>query len=320
MWDQCSCRTNAVCIAYIVVVYKPHIKVLEEAVSVCCSAGALCILVLNGRGESRAGRITQRCRIVSLKTNMGLAFGLNVGAKEAQRLGSKYVVFFDQDSIPTKSCLSELQIAFEDAEKAGDAPAGVGPLLGQSRSDGGSASNTRPAKIFGQHDQTQAQQPYRVSALLGSGLFTSLARFHEVGPFEEGLFIDNVDLEWSFRAQRKGFHCFVAPRARIKHAIGDVPIHKSLLQNPLGIIEHCPARQYYMIRNRIHMYNRSYVPLGWKTQDLPRALFKSAYFSTLVQPRWENAKAMALGLWDGLTGVYGPIDARHRKSSVPADQ
>lgn len=68
------------------------------------------------------------------------------------------------------------------------------------------------------------------------------------------------------------------------------------------------------------MYKRSYVPLGWKTQDVLRAIFKSAYFSTLVKPRWQNAKAMALALWDGFSGVYGPIDARHRKSSVSTNQ
>ncbi len=304
------------CITYIVVVYKPDIKVLEKAVLVCSSADALCILVLNGSSQSLDKHITQHCRIVSLQTNMGLAYGLNVGAKEAERIGSKYVVFFDQDTIPTESCMSELQSAFEDAEKNGDAPAAMGPLLGQSRSDGGSARNNRPAGIFGQDNQTRAQQPYRVSALIGSGLFTSLARFNEVGPFEEGLFIDNVDLEWSFRAQAKGFHCFVAPRARIKHAIGESPSHKSLLQNPLSLIEHGPSRQYYMMRNRIHMYKRSYVPLGWKTQDVPRAIFKSAYFSTLIKPRWQNAKAVALGLWDGLTGVYGPIDGRYRRSAA----
>lgn len=308
------------CIASVIVAYKPDIKLLDKAIYASSSTGSLCILVLNGSIQSLNGSITQRCQTVSLQTNEGLAFGLNVGAKEAERLGSKYVVFFDQDTIPTDSCLSELQIAFEDAEKAGDAPAGVGPVFGSSRSDGGSANNNRPAGIFRQDAQMRAQQPYRVSALIGSGLFTSLDRFNEVGPFEEGLFIDNVDLEWSFRARRKGFQCFVAPRARIDHAIGEAPSHKSLLQNPLGLIEHGPSRQYYMMRNRIHMYKRSYVPLSWKTQDVPRALFKSAYFSTLVKPRWQNAKAIALGLWDGLTGVYGPIDARHRKSSVSTDQ
>ena len=293
---------------------------LDEAIDACCTAGARCIVVLNGINQALGKTISQRCQIKVLNTNVGLAGGLNVGIKEAEAIGSKYVALFDQDSIPGESCLDALQSAFEAAEKAGGAPAAVGPILERGRSDGTGANSHRPAAIFGQSGQSNAQQACQVSALIGSGLFTSLARFNEVGPFEEGLFIDSVDLEWSFRAQRKGFHCFLAPQARIKHAIGDTPMHRSPLQNPLGLIEHGPSRQYYMMRNRIHMYKRLYVPLSWKTQDVPRALYKSAYFSTLVKPRWQNAKAIALGLWDGLTGVYGPIDARHRKSCVSTDQ
>ncbi len=281
-----------------------------------CSTASKCILVFNGNTQSLGSNICQRCHIKGLDQNVGLAAGLNAGVKEAEKISSKYVAFFDQDSIPTERCLSELQSAFEDVEKSGGAPAAVGPVLGKSRSDGRRAGNNRLAGVFGQGDETRAHHPYRVSALIGSGLFTSLARFNEVGPFEQGLFIDNVDLEWSFRAQSKGFSCFVAPRARIEHAIGEAPSQKSLLQNPLGLIEHGPSRQYYMMRNRIHMYNRSYVPLGWKTQDVPRAIFKSSYFSTLVKPRWQNAKAIAMGLWDGLTGVYGPIDGRYRRSGA----
>jgi rhamnosyltransferase len=306
-----------VCIASIIVVYNPNIKVLEEAVSVCSSAGALCIVVLNGGSQTLNENVIQRCRILNLGTNTGLAFGLNAGAKEAELVGSKYVLFLDQDSIPCASCLSELRSAFENVEKGGGSPAAVGPLLDTGRSDGRSASKHQPAGIFGQHLRAEAQKPYQVSALVGSGLFTSLARFNEVGPFEERLFIDNVDLEWSFRAQSKKFHCFVAPQARMKHAIGEVPSHKSLLQNPLSLIEHGPRRQYYMMRNRILMYKRPYVSLSWKVQDLPRALFKSAYFSTLVRPRWQNAKAMAMGLWDGLRGVYGPADSRRTMTSPP---
>jgi rhamnosyltransferase len=305
-------------IAVVVVTYAADAQNLRRLLLSCSTQGSI-IIVNNHIFPLKTKTTPPTILVVEAGKNLGLASGLNIGAKTASQRGFKYVVFFDQDSVPEDSCLKELRCAFEDAEKAGDAPAAVGPLLGKGRSDGACASNHRPAGVFGQDDPTRAQQPYHVSALVGSGLFTSLARFNEIGPFEEGLFIDNVDLEWSFRAQGKGFHCFVAPRAGIKHAIGEVPSQGSLLQNPFSLIEHGPSRQYYMMRNRIHMYKRPYVPLSWKVHDLPRVVFKSAYFSTLVRPRWQNAQAIARGLWDGLTNVYGPIDGRYRRSTLPTN-
>ena len=69
---------------------------------------------------------------------------------------------------------------------------------------------------------------------------------------------------------------------------------------------HAPVRQYYMMRNRILLYRRDYIPKGWIVQDLFRVLVKFVLFSLVFAPRGRNIAMMLRGLWHGLRGIVGP--------------
>jgi hypothetical protein len=79
-------------------------------------------------------------------------------------------------------------------------------------------------------------------------------------------------------------------------------IRFKLFHRNLTIYLHASSRQYYMMRNRIALYRRSYIPLAWKTQDMPRALLKFFMFSLILGPRWKNLQSMLLGAVDGWRG------------------
>ena len=69
-----------------------------------------------------------------------------------------------------------------------------------------------------------------------------------------------------------------------------------------NILVHGPLRQYHIMRNRIRLYWRGYVPLLWKVADVPRLIFKLVYFPLMVAPRLENLRMMLKGVRDGIAG------------------
>jgi rhamnosyltransferase len=144
--------------------------------------------------------------------------------------------------------------------------------------------------------------------LISSGLLTSIARFQAVGAWEDALFVDNVDMEWSFRARSRGFHCFGVSTAQLSHSLGEHVFRLKIFRWHLSIYTHPPPRQYYINRNRIALYRRPYVPLTWKVQDVPRGFLKSALICLIFPPRLENLESTFHGILDGLRGRLG---ARH---------
>ena len=109
---------------------------------------------------------------------------------------------------------------------------------------------------------------------------------------KEDYFIDNVDLEWCFRAKSLGFDIVGTDDAVLYHAIGERS------ENPLvrtGLMaQHNPSRTYYSSRNRTHLYRRSYSPLGWKLRDCIRFLIKASWLVVCSQDRrlyWQSIRA-----------------------------
>ena len=91
--------------------------------------------------------------------------------------------------------------------------------------------------------------------------------------------------------------------AVMEHAVGD---HVTKLGRRV-IYRHSPLRQYYMMRNRIVLYQRSYSPLGWVVQDFIRLLFKLTVFSLFFSPRRQNIKMMIKGVKDGIKNKLGKL-------------
>jgi rhamnosyltransferase len=156
--------------------------------------------------------------------------------------------------------------------------------------------------------------PYiRTDFVVSSGMLAPLAVYEEVGLPEEGLFIDNIDLEWCFRARAHGYTFFGVCAAELQHQLGDATAFLPGLKQLGPIHLHSPLRQYYIARNRVALYFRSYCPLAWKFHDIFRLAFKFFYFSLLVPPRSQNLALMLAGIRDGMlrrSGPYRPSDWR----------
>jgi rhamnosyltransferase len=149
-------------------------------------------------------------------------------------------------------------------------------------------------------------EPYvRCDFLIGSGALIPLAVIDDVGPLDADLFIDNVDMEWSFRARAGGYELYGVCAATMGHRLGDA--RRSVLLGLLQVITHSPDRLYYIMRNRVLLYRMRSTPRAWIAQDILRVPIKFLLFAVLIGPRRRNVPMMVSGLADGLRGRRGPL-------------
>jgi rhamnosyltransferase len=140
--------------------------------------------------------------------------------------------------------------------------------------------------------------------LISSGSLVPMEAFTTVGEFDEGLFIDSVDLEWCCRARDKGLMLYGVCAARLDHRLGDR--RQSVLN--MELVVHSPERVYYMTRNRFLLYRRSYMPLKWKLKDLLRWMAKFSATMMLIAPRAQYARMTLRAIRDAIGGRAGKLE------------
>lgn len=245
-------------------------------------------------------------KVVILKQpgNIGLAAAFNRGIVWARERGFSHVLLLDQDSEPAQGMVDTLLLAFTSSF-AGRKIAAVGPRFHDAREDRYAPFVRIGFPINCKIYDSGKEGLVACDFLISSGSLISLAALVDIGPMDESLFIDNVDLEWSFRALAKGYTLIGVCTTTMHHRLG-----RSRLQLPFGlgrIMVHDPIRLYYIMRNRLLLYRLPHTPAVWTAQDVPRVAVKFLLFSLLIPPRMNNIRFMLTGLRDGLLGRSGPL-------------
>jgi rhamnosyltransferase len=294
----------------VIVTYHPDLQVLGRSLLALVPQTHQIVVVDNGSAcelLSALGVIRQHSDItlIANAANTGIAAAQNQGVAYARARGCSHVIFFDQDSVPSPGLVSGLLDAAASAPgRSVDEDVVVGPCISDDR-----LGVRMPFVRFGMlgvkryrcAEGSQAVVP--ADFLIASGVLIPLRVFDKVGLMDESLFIDNVDLEWCFRARSRGVRLFGVCGVRMAHSLGD----RAFRVGDHVIHYHGPVRQYYMMRNRVLLYRREYTPKGWIVQDLIRVLVKFALFSLVFAPRGRNIAMMLRGIWHGLRGVTGPF-------------
>ena len=237
--------------------------------------------------------------------NLGLAAAQNIGIEWARANGYRYVLLLDQDSEPGEGMVASLLQALQTLV-ATNRMAAVGPRFHDVREDRDAPFVRVGFPLNRKLWCATDTQHIACDFLISSGALIPLAVLDQVGPMDAGLFIDNVDLEWGFRARAQGYALYGVCAATMHHRLGDA--RRAL---PLGgqVVVHGSLRLYYMMRNRVLLYRMPHTPPVWIAQDLPRVLAKLLLFGVLIGPRPRNLRCMLRGLWDGLRGRRGACPA-----------
>src|SRR5665213_1179891 len=183
--------SNSVCA--VVVTFHPESDVLESLSKVRQQVQAL-VVVDNGSPETsinllRAASHQTGFELIENGENLGIGAALNIGIRWAEVNGFEWVILFDQDSAVMEGFMDAMLRGFENISKR-DRLAILVPRYVDKRS--GIPLPQDRAKSGG------------LQTAMTSGSLMRVSLFHEHGLFEEELFIDSVDSEYSLRLRSSG--------------------------------------------------------------------------------------------------------------------
>ena len=301
-------------IAAIVVAFGPdalQINSLIRVLAMECKA----VYVMDNGGGFDAIRVPPEIdaaiHIVDMGGNKGIGAALNHGFHLAAAAGFAYVTTFDQDSEPNVGQIPALISAIEELESTGRNVAAVGPCIVDLR------AATRFEHPFMRRTIgwptatrcTAGSEYIETDFLITSGSVISMAAYVGVGQYDPDLFVDYTDVEWCFRALRRGYRLFGICSVTMPHELST-----GLSATALGltVLGYGPIRRYYYARNAVLLCRRSHVAIGWKARLLIGVIGRVLLLPVAIKfsTGWTNHWLMLTrGLIDGIRGISGAYPA-----------
>jgi len=284
----------------VVVFYHPDRRSVDRA-NRLCEFGP-CVVVDNSERFVSANELglDPRVMYISNGANLGVGTGFNRGVARLIEQGCSFAILFDQDSEPDVALLRGLPAVLARELSENERIALVGPAYEDARL-GGVVPFVRFGYFKLKRIVPHGERPVPVDFLISSGSCLNLKLWSAIGPMDEGLFIDFVDLEWCVRAHAKGYAMLGVPTLRLAHALGGEPVRVFGRKYP----GHSALRHYYMFRNAVTLFKRGYVPLTWKSTELVKLPFRLVIYGVFMAPRREHLRMSLIGIWHGLVGRSG---------------
>lgn len=207
--------------------------------------------------------------------NEGIAKRLNAAATMAINEGYDWLLMMDQDSAFSADMIENYLKCFKNYLSKNDIA-----LFGINYEQHIHFDNTSCEAVFSEE-------------LITSGTLLNLSLFTEIGLFDENLFIDAVDNEYTIRTLLAGYKIIQFPNIQLNHQIGTLLKRASI--KTLFLVKkdkkvHSPLRCYYIYRNNLylqHKYKNTRVALLKKldviaSSEIMRALYYGRNLGQLI--------------------------------------
>lgn len=226
--------------------------------------------------------------ITYLNKNHGIGYALNIGVRKGGELGFNWILTMDQDSRVSDTMVEEFCKVINLNCKL--------------------SCLTPTISIFENESSfnTTMNKENIVKYAITSGNLIRLDVFETVGLYNEELFIDCVDFDFSLRLRDAGFTINLVPQAKLFHQLGDVHDVPKIFS--WFYTSHSVLRRYYMYRNWGFMIERY-------SFKFPLFVLKSSIIHILLllvipfydkKPK-ESFKFIYYGLRDYFKNQYGPL-------------
>ena len=238
-------------------------------------------------------------KIICNSRNGGVSGGINQIIEYAREMKADFVTAYDQDTQISANLVNVLAADLQKLIESGEPVAALGPLVIDDFTN-----NTLPFVHFRfpfnarYRGGARAKEGQLVEChfLISSGCLMSMKAIDEIGAMNEALFIDNVDLDWCFRALNKRYKVYGDFAGVIRHRIGEnctqIPFTNSVIRH------HDSDRNYYMTRNRFWLYRQAYVKGSWIFHDVCRFGSKLLYLLVFKNGRISLLKSSVRGIFD----------------------
>lgn len=293
-------------VATVTVTYNPDLTLLDTQLRQL-PADALRVVVDNASAPALREALRALCDahgvvFIGNADNLGLATGLNIGARKALELAPDlvYLLLLDQDTEPGPSGVETLVNAYETLLEQGHPPGCAGPRMVDAHTglQHGFHCMTRWRWLRRFPPATQTA-PVRLANLNGSGTLIPVHIYRQLGGLDDALFIDHVDTEWSFRVLAAGYALYGIPNVAFVHRMGEASVRFWLFGWRVWP-SRSPRRHYFLFRNAVILMRRGYVPSVWKAWAVIKLLVTFAVHALSDPQRKAQVQAMLRGLRDGL--------------------
>jgi rhamnosyltransferase len=225
-------------IAGVVILYHPDVpKVVENIMTYANQLNKFYVFDNSSSSSFNVSEDLSQLNIpiefITTGTNEGISKRLNEAAYKAIQEGYDFLLTMDQDSSFDNGVFDQYLKLVDVFSKENVAQFGVN-------------CDTKHIPI--------SEIPFNAKSLITSGTILNLAIFKKIGNFDEKLFIDFVDVEYSLRASYMGYQNIIFPNIIMKHAIGYLKLGRSFknFKKTLRIL-HSPIRVYYIVRNGMYL-------------------------------------------------------------------
>lgn len=282
----------------VTVTYNPDLNVLKNQITSLLGQVDKIIVIDNfstNLSELKVLLKTFDVEFLELSINTGLSHAQNMGIKLAQKQKVTHLLLLDQDSILESDFVKNMYDVYQEFK--------VG-ILGPVFFDPTTRYQYKATNYSGPFIRQDAVgEVTDATYVIASGSFFSIDVFDKVGPMNEDLFVDYIDVDWSLRAKKMGYKVAMTNRASMSHTIGDSRV--SILGRHISV--HTPFRRYFLVRNSFFMLRQSYVPLGYKVREITFNILRIVISLVTAEDKKSVFKMAFKGVVDGVKGNFGPL-------------
>lgn len=286
-------------VAAVCVLYNPDIDLIKKNLdSIICQVKELWFI---DNSETQGGIKNHICdkyeriHYCWLGENKGIAYALNEGCKLAQKIGYKWVLTLDQDSMLPSSCIEQYIKTITDYS---DEKIGIVTCDIKCCEDD-------------MHLSPQSRIIEHVDLCWTSGALTNLNAFMEVGGFNNELFIDAVDYAFCLALRDAGYSILKNNLITLQHQLGCTKSYKFRSQHLFFITNHNYIRRYYITRNYLwlsHEYGDKYPQVKFSYRFLIKTIFQILFFEA---DKMKKFISIYKGFKDFKSGKFGRYDVNN---------
>ena len=225
-------------IAGVVILYHPDIEQLSDNIQTYLNG--LKQLYVYDNSESKTPGIEEALLKLHpsiqyhyFNANEGIAKRLNQAIAQATLNQYDFLLTMDQDSSFKDGDFDKYKLSIQSSGDINVAQFGV---------------NCQPDFTL------PKDEPEEALTLITSGSVLNLSLTEHIGPFNEDLFIDFVDAEFSYRVIQNGYTNLMFSNIVLNHALGTLVEGRGLgnFKKSMRII-HAPTRVFYIVRNGLYL-------------------------------------------------------------------
>lgn len=286
----------------VVVFYRPDAACIERANRLSHMYRVVVVDNTETADASRIADLLPEIDYLPNHANLGIATALNLGISRLIADGFDAAFLFDQDSEPSDTLLRDLPALLLQQVERGERVALMGPAYDDARL-GGVAPFVRFRYFKLERVVPLDDQPLDVDFLITSGSCVNLRCWQDVGPMDDKLFIDFVDLEWCVRAKRKGYRVLGVPWLTLTHELGETPVRVLGRTYPM----HSAIRHYYLFRNAVALILRGDMPCSWKSTEIVKMPGRLVIYALLPPSGGSHLRMALKGIWHAFRGRMGRL-------------